>query len=71
MYGATANAPVSVGNKGNRRQFIQQIIHNNGSGNILFSSGGISSAMPGGRRATINRPVATGFISSGGSVDQY
>ena len=43
MYGLSAIGPQSqsMPAKGNRRQVIQQIIHNNGSGNILFSSGAL------------------------------
>ena len=43
MYGLNAMAPQSqsMPGKANRRQVIQQIIHNNGSGNILFSSAAV------------------------------
>ena len=44
----TQSLPAAKG-QGNRRQVIQQIIHNNGSGNILFSSGG--AAAPNGAQA--------------------
>ena len=39
MFGMQGMAPQSAPAKNNKRQVIQQIIHNNGSGNILFSSG--------------------------------
>jgi hypothetical protein len=68
MYG-TRNPQVSAG-KGNRRQVIQQIIHNNGSGNILFSSGGMSSAIPQGRKAATGR-VTSGLVSNQQALEQY
>ena len=44
MFGMQGITPQSAqAQKGsNKRQVIQQIIHNNGSGNILFSSGGVA-----------------------------
>lgn len=69
MY-ATRNSQVSAGGKGNRRQVIQQIIHNNGSGNILFSSGGISSAVPQGRKAATGR-VTSGVLTNQPMLEQY
>lgn len=47
--------PQSASKGGNpRRQVIQQIIHNNGSGNILFSSGAVAQPAQGrrGQRVT-------------------
>ena len=69
MYGLNGMAPQAQSMpakvSGNRRQVIQQIIHNNGSGNILFSSGGAALAHggQGGRRLNT-------YHSAGGS-NQY
>ena len=61
MYGRAANVSGSSSNPNpNRRQVIQQIIHNNGSGNILFSSGGqVAGGISNKKKMAVTVPIAT------------